>query len=173
MASDSAIIFASILRQLVAQCLSEKSDQSFIDTVMGRFLENNTIFSGEFVLSSLEWIGDFFSEIFIIIDGVDECSNRDEFCESLRRLVERTKMSVLVVSRPEHEIATADVFIGKSTLNIDDAVKLDISTHVRWYMEKDKKLQRYRPELKADLLVELTTKCDGMWNLACRATLMW
>jgi len=129
---------------------------------MGRFLENHTIFSGEFVLSSLEWIGDFFSEIFIIIDGVDECLNREEFCESLGRLVERTNMSVLVVSRPEHDIATADVFLGKSTLNIDDAVKLDISTHVSWYMEKDKKLRRYRPELKAELLVTLTTKCDGM-----------
>jgi len=161
LATDSAIIFSSILRQLVTQCFSQRSNQSVMEAVKTYFTEN-TIFKEDFVLSSLKWVSRYFSEIFIIIDGVDECSDRNKFCESLGYLVETDNVKVLVASRPEHDIATADVFLTKPFLNIDEDVKLDISTHVNWCMEKDKKFLRYRPELKAELLGKLTTKCNGM-----------
>lgn len=165
LASDSAIIFASILRQLLTQCFSETRDHSLIDAVKSRFPDNMT-FSKEFVLSSLKWIADFFSEIFIVIDGADECSDRDEFCESVGRLVESNKVRVLVASRPEHDIATADVFREKLILDVDDSVKNDISTHVSWYIEKDRKLRQNTGAFKEELIRTLVAKSDGMCPLA-------
>ena len=149
-----------MLRQLILQCLSNQSLK--VDDVKARFDESTSI-SLELVQLSLTWISqELFSEIFVIIDGVDECLDRDEFCQSLGRLIKDSKLRVLVASRPERDIATADVFLGKPALNIDEAVKTDISTHVSWYIERDRKLRRHRPELKTELLVKLTAKCDGM-----------
>jgi hypothetical protein len=120
-------------------------------------------FSIKFVLSTLKWISEYFSDIFVIIDGIDECSDREGFCESLGYLVQVKTFKVLVAGRPEHDIATADVFRGKSIVRIDDVVvNNDISTHVRWYIEKDRKLRRHSGELKMELLTLITSKCDGM-----------
>ena len=122
--------------------------------------------SQTFVLTSLKWIVERFIEIIVIIDGADECSDREEFCELLESFIECENVKVLVASRPERDIETAPAFCGKPTINIDDAVKDDISTHVSWYIEKDRKLRRHRPDLKNDLLVKLIAKCDGMWVLS-------
>jgi hypothetical protein len=161
LASNSAIIFSSVLRQLISQCFSARSHQSLIAAIKTRFDESKNL-SIERVQLFLNWISQFFSEIYVIIDGVDECTDRDEFCESLGHLVKNSNIKVLVASRPEQDIATAQVFLGKPALNIDEAVKTDISTHVEWYIEKDRKLRRHKPALKAQLLAKLTAKSDGM-----------
>jgi hypothetical protein len=161
LSADSGIIFSSLLKQLISQCFSEKSNPSFVDAVKARFSRSSS-FSRDNVLASLAWISQHFSQAFLVIDGVDECSDRERFSESLARLVERGMIKVLVASRPEHDIATAAVFMGKPILNIDDAVKDDISIHVGCYIEKDRKLKRLSPELKAEILRKMTSKCDGM-----------
>jgi hypothetical protein len=141
--------------------LSQGSKPSVINAVKARFTKPINI-SLEYVLSSLNWISEHFSDVFLVIDGADECSDREEFCESLAQLVESRKIKVLVASRPEHDIATAAVFTAKPTLNIDEAVKDDIATHVSCYMDRDRKLKRLREGLKAELLKAITAKCDGM-----------
>jgi len=171
LASNCAIIFGSLLRQLISRCLSQRSKLSVINAVKARFSEP-TIISLEYVLSSLNWISELFSDVFLVIDGADECSDREEFCESLAQLVESRKIKVLIASRPEHDIVTAAVFTAKPTLNIDDAVKDDIATHVSRYMDRDRKLKRLGAELKGELLKAITAKCDGMWCLTCKGRLI-
>lgn len=161
-ASDSTIIFSSLLKQLVNQWFSERCNLPILEAEKDR-LSGSTSLSH--VLSSLKWIFQHFSDVFLVIDGVDECSDRQEFCESLALLVENHTIKVLVTSRPEHDIATAAVFMGQPVLNIEEAVKYDISTHVSCYIEKDRKLKRLRAELKAEILKQITAKCDGMWGI--------
>lgn len=162
-ASDSTIIFSSLLKQLVHQWFSERCNRPILDAELKARLSGSTSLSH--VLSSLKWIFRHFSDVCLVIDGVDECSDRQEFCESLALLVENHKIKVLVASRPEHDIATAAVFMGQPILNIEEAVKYDISTHVSCYIEKDRKLKRLRAELQAEILKQITTKCDGMWGI--------
>jgi len=161
MASDSEIVFSSALRQLVTQCFKARGHQSVIDAVKARFTDR-TIFSRDFVHSSLKWIAESFSEVFILIDGIDECPDRENFCMSLGCLSESSNVKVLVAGRPEHDIATTDVFRGTAVLKIDEDVRDDITTHVRWCIERDRKLRRHSAELKVELLTKLTAKCDGM-----------
>jgi len=98
--SDSEVVFSSLLKQLVTQYFSKGSKQSVIDAIRTRFADGVT-FSRAFVLSSLNWISEYFSDIYVVIDGVDECSDREAFCESLGSWVKISKLQVLVASRPE------------------------------------------------------------------------
>jgi len=171
LASDSTIVFRCLLRQLVSQYFSQRNQPSVIAAMKTRFSESPKV-TNDFVLSFLNWISEYFSEVFLVIDGVDECSDYEEFCESLARLVESPTIKVFVASRPEHGIATANVFVAKPVLNIDDKVKCDISTHLSHYIENDRKLKRLRPELKCELLNTISAKCGGMYALTYGGLLM-
>lgn len=158
--SDSSTIFANILRQLLTTSLTEP-EESFVEEVKARFKAKPNFLLSD-ILSSLEWMSSHFTEVYVIIDGIDECSDRETFCLSIRRLISVANMKLLVAGRPEQDIAASDAFHGKPTLSIDEAIKVDISTHVNWYIESDQKLCRKKEALKQDIENTLIEKSNGM-----------
>jgi len=113
----------------------------------------------EYLLESLEWSFKFFSEVYLIIDGLDECSDR--MC-LLRKLYafRASNVRVLVTSRPEIDISLA--FTGKQSLVIDDHVMDDIATHVAWALESEPRLSNIHTGLKDEIQRELIERCGGM-----------
>ena len=149
-------IFGSLLKQLLKQLVSS-ADTSCLDIIITRY-KIDFIPSEETIVSDLEWIVHWFSDVYLIIDGIDECSKRETLPFVLQCLAERAE--VLVTSRPEKDLA--DVFIGKPCLNIDDPVKNDIIKHVKWQMANHEKLRNIRRSLKRNIENKLVTRSAGM-----------
>jgi len=149
-------IFASLLKQLVMQLLPAASCaqlEAFIERYRG-----NLVPSMELLVTELEWISHCFCNVYIIVDGIDECSERETIPANLLRLSKRTK--VLVTSRPEIDLMNA--FCGERSINIDAAVRRDICTYVQWQMESNRKLSHIRRSLKQKIQEELVAKSHGM-----------
>lgn len=107
------------------------------------------------------------SRTFIMIDALDECTDKEEAFDITIQLLERLpgKLNVLVTSRHE-------TFIEDNLSEIDTqrwekvpvrnaAVDEDISNFVRSRMEKDRKLRKWRAE--SDYIVDtLVSQAGGM-----------
>lgn len=153
---NALIIFGSCLKQLTVQLLASKISPGQL--VKQRFKENLRQ-SKEFFERNITWIFRFFEEVYIVIDGLDECSDRAMTISMLPTLSMKNT-HVLVTSRPEVDIAKA--FHGLKTMNIDESVQCDITTHVKWQFETDDKLRLIRPSLKLEIQETLLARCDGM-----------
>jgi hypothetical protein len=102
----------------------------------------------------------FFGEVYLVVDGLDECSCRQPLLSTLCQL-QGENLRILVTSRPESEIAiTLKTF---PSLNIDDYAVNDIGIHVRWAIESDPKLSGIQPHLKRHIQETLIAKSDGMY----------
>ena len=129
-------IFASLLKQLVTQSALGASRRQ-LEFLVGRY-QGNVVPSMELLVTELEWISHCFCRTYLIVDGLDECFNRETIPAALHRLSKRA--NVLVASRAEIDINIA--FLGEPYINIDDAIGEDILTHVRWQMENNRKFDR-------------------------------
>lgn len=151
-------IFASLLKQLVLQSASLAGCQQ-LEALIERY-RGTLVPSMELLITELEWISHSFCSVYIIVDGLDECMERDTIPASLQRLSKRAK--VLVTSRPEVDIKFA--FVGERSINVDKAVRNDICIHVQWQTEVNQKLCYIRPSLKRKIQEDLIAKSGGMYT---------
>jgi hypothetical protein len=101
-----------------------------------------------------------FSEVDFIIDGLDECVQREELLDLLPVLV-KDNTRLLVASRPEIDIVKA--WGDKPQLQMElEAVKDDITKHVQFQFEFDKRLKLTRSPLKDQMISQLVDKSSGM-----------
>jgi NACHT domain/Fungal N-terminal domain of STAND proteins len=104
--------------------------------------------------------------MFLIIDALDECLDREEMCDILHQLVDRSSesLSLFVTSRKEHDINTAleetvHVEISIQTALVDE----DIRLHVRECLNSDKfKLKSWNDSIKEEILASLVRGSHGM-----------
>jgi len=151
----AATVVGSLLRQLTEKMISAVgASSSVLKRYGGNF--NSTI---EYFHESLEWSFESFTEVYLIIDGLDECWDRASLLRMLCSLG-ANNIKVLVTSRPEIDICTA--LRDKPSLGIDDHIMDDIATHVAWAMESEAKLSLIRPELKLEIQKDLIERCGGM-----------
>jgi hypothetical protein len=112
------------------------------------------------LLATLKAIASSYTQVYIILDGLDECLNRDPLLETLSTL-ETDKLNVLVTSRTEKDIEES--FEGKARVGFDQkSVQYDIQTHIGWMLENRKKLKNIKPELKETIRSRLAEKSAGM-----------
>ena len=102
-------------------------------------------------------------DVVVIVDGVDECPDRQAICELLVQLAK--KMKVLVVSRREKDII--DGFAKERGLEITEALTSpDIAMHVEWMLEHDPKLKVLKESMKMTIKAHLITKSRGGFALS-------
>ena len=104
---------------------------------------------------------------YLIIDALDECSERDKLTELIRHLRESSgDASFLVTSRREQDLL--DGLEGSIDVQIDlshtDGLEMDIELHVRKSLETDQKLKKWKPLLKDKILAALVQGAQGMYN---------
>lgn len=121
--------------------------------------ESDSYLDSEWLKSSIKWIARFFGEIYVIIDGLDECTTR----EPLLLLLQKLKLKngrILFSSRPKGDIMTA--FEGRPSLAIDGKNSMDIATHVNWKLNHDPRLIRIKQSLKKEIEETLIQRSGGM-----------
>jgi hypothetical protein len=102
----------------------------------------------------------FFSEVYLVIDGVDECQDREQFVTLLGELgTEHTH--ILATSRYEQDIARC--FKQWNFMHMEDtAVNRDIERYISTRFATEEKLSKIRPELKDMIRIKLLERSQGM-----------
>ena len=109
---------------------------------------------------ALEWISGFYNDVHLVIDGLDECTKREQLLLQLTRL-RGTNIKLFVTSQPESDTTIA--FHRKPVLKIDEYNNSDILTYVQWQLENDPKLTHIKPALKQEIQDKLIGKSARMY----------
>lgn len=138
---------------------------SGIQDLYDRFLDKNTCAARKPSLEELvpllpALVGEF-DRIYIVIDGLDECLERQSLLEALVGLDSNSRTHLLVTSREEVDIKRK--FNEKPAVCIqDDNVARDVEIYVKSEIEKQPKLKRLPDELKTKVIRELVKGAHSM-----------
>lgn len=111
-------------------------------------------------LSLLSTISGVFDDVYIIIDGLDECADRDDLLEFVQRLAIKP-MRVMTSSRPVKDIEEA--FHDKPSLKMEEKyLQPDIATHIDWSFTNHAGFKNLKPAMKAEIKEELCFRNGGM-----------
>lgn len=161
---DPEIIFGSLLAQLATQtkvftkAVHDKYEQMF-DRSTG---VAKRLFLDDLVPLLLAVV-DELEGTYVVIDGLDECPEREELLENLVNLAapNNVKLHLLFTSREELDIKRK--FEGKPSLCIQNtAVAHDVGLHVRSEMEKIWILKALPPGTKSEIVEILVNGAQGM-----------
>lgn len=111
--------------------------------------------------------------IYIIIDGLDECSNvsgvvppRERVLQLVEKLVNShlANLRICTTSRPEADIQASLAPLASHTvfLHDQDGQKKDIDDYVRFVVNSDRQMRRWRAEDKEMVINSLSQRADGM-----------
>lgn len=109
------------------------------------------------------------SDVFLVIDAIDECTDREQLLWSIRYFTFGTKIDLhlCVSSRREKDIEERlQVIVGRNArIGLDkDLFNRDIHHYVRQRLELDEGLGRWRkkPEIQKDIERTIVRQADGM-----------
>jgi hypothetical protein len=157
---ETRFILGSILRQLL-----ESSDTKNLSIEpLQRFQKESRSYTNsrlvKLLVDAIFQFSKSFREVYIIVDGIDECVSCTDLYNSLLTLAD-ANIKVLVISRPERNIEEA--FSRHERLEFTENFShADISTHIDWSFEQDKRLKMIKPELQNEIKLQLLKKSDGM-----------
>ena len=119
----------------------------------------------ESLLMTLKETMRFFDQTFLIVDALDECSDREELLRTLKDLAtwEGANLHILATSRLEHDIkiTMVDLHNHKETSIRSMIVDADIRAYVNDRLETDPKLRRFAKH-RIEIEDTLMEKADGM-----------
>ena len=103
------------------------------------------------------------NKIYIVIDALDECSDRKTLLQILKTWCEMKDINTLFTSRREHDIGLVLTGIVDYEIPIEDErVDVDINLHVRRCLRDDPDLNNWQDDLKSTIIQTLTSKAKGM-----------
>ena len=165
-----------LLASLVSQ-LSAKSDPCYniLSALYSEYDGGSRRPGDDALLSCLERMikAEGLPTVYIIIDGLDECpshsgvkSHRERFLELVNKLVdlELPNVRICATSRPEADIQIALASLASHTVSLQGEVgqKQDIADYVRFVVNSDMKMRRWRENDKEITITTLSQKADGM-----------
>jgi ankyrin repeat domain-containing protein 50 len=100
--------------------------------------------------------------IYLFLEGLDECSERDEVFQLIRSLLQlRPNVSLFISSRKEPDITNALQDLMDCSVDILSPPE-DIKVHISRYIRKVvKEFEPWPSELKVEVQKALVEKCDG------------
>lgn len=102
--------------------------------------------------------------VYIILDALDECQNRDKLLKAIITLKESAiRAKLFVTSRQEHDIIECLTKDGIAPMTVlEDAIKVDIGLYVSSTLHNDPHLRRLPEELKTHILSTLNAGAKSM-----------
>ena len=166
---ETRYILGSILRQLFEILLKKAPDliardlervyEALRDNAGSKVIE--LLVQGILALAANSFAS---GNVYIVVDGIDECPKKDDLSDSLRRLA-TSNIKVLAISRFVRDIAKA--FSEHPHLEISEEISAkDIETHLKWSFNNDPKLKLISAKLRTEIKSQLLSKSEGMYVTA-------
>ncbi|PQE05385.1 hypothetical protein CJF31_00011154 [Rutstroemia sp. NJR-2017a BVV2] len=157
-------LFASLLKQLVQE---QPSIPDNVKTLYDRHKDKRTRPSFDEILGILQTVVTIYSEVFIIVDALDECQISDgcrqSFLSNLFKLQATCRVNLFATSRPISSIEKE--FEGSVKLEIR-ASEEDVRRYLEGYMFRLPGFVARSPELQEEIKTDITNAVDGMFLLA-------
>ena len=116
--------------------------------------------------NTLRTILDGFSSIFIILDALDECTEREKLLGWIQTFIlvkdKNLRLHLIVTSRPEQEIE--DKFKSSHYLDLVKASENhDLVAYLDYQLQNDSDLQKWNSETQEQIRLKLMEQADGMY----------
>ena len=116
--------------------------------------------------NALERILRGFSSAFIILDALDECTEREKLLNWIHTVIFERDMNLglhlIVTSRPEQEIE--DKFKSYHYLDlVKESQNHDLVAYLDYQLQNDSDLQKWNPNTQDHIKFTLTEQADGMY----------
>jgi Cdc6-like AAA superfamily ATPase len=158
---------SGMLRSLLKQLFDRGKRTS--DVLPGIFGNGNQQPSSEQLLSSLGNISQEFTDVFIVLDALDECEELETVFDILEEIEKWTdsKVHLVFTSRETKDIKefVYGLEMNKSMIRLSaTVVKEDIRMYIRDRLRSDRNLKRWRshPKVQEEIEDSLVDKSDGM-----------
>lgn len=154
----------ALLRALLAQ-LAEQNKESFqcLRKLHDDCKSGGHQASSDALLTTLTAALTHFPRVFIVVDALDECSERQQMLKYLKLLSEASNTHIIVLSRRERdiELALEDVAtqIALTAANVDH----DIALYVRHRMAESEDMRMWSSSDRGKVQDKLISKADGMY----------
>ena len=155
---ETRYILGSILRQLLPSLLDPGSPR--LKHIEKLFHDHKDTSINLTVLSdSILWFSKFFDKVYIVVDGLDECSRGTEVCAALSILA-TGNVKVLTTSRPDVDIVHS--FCQMPQLDIDSHVRPDIETYIDRRFVQEDGLRCIKSSMKSIISQNLLSQSSGV-----------
>jgi hypothetical protein len=116
--------------------------------------------------NTLQMILDGFSSTFIILDALDECTEREKLLKWIQTSIlekdENLGLHLIVTSRPEQEIE--DKFKSSCYIDlVEESENHDVVTYLDYQLRSDSGLQKWDCGTQKQIKLKLMEQADGMY----------
>jgi hypothetical protein len=121
-----------------------------------------------FMISLLQQLVEsYFRNTYVVIDGVDECPNREPLLQALHEMRisadSTTQLQILVSSRPDYDLLKPWSFLPSFTI-LPEHVEQSLIVHVNSEIGKISKLRQLPTSMRVALETRLVSRADGMFR---------
>ena len=119
--------------------------------------------SDEDLQNVLRQILDRFSHAYIMIDALDECTNREKTINWVKKLVldKAANLHIVVTSRPERDIHEKFAALDPHSIDVGEANTKEIVEYLKLQMEL--KFTKYDESTRTKIMSELEEHADGSY----------
>ena len=156
----------SLLSQLSSRCVNVPP---VLEELYLSCLNGNRKSNIEAVLKTFHQMATAFKHIFVVLDALDECNQRQGLLANIEELIswDDTNLRVMVTSRKEKDIEDSLLPLTKDEARVciqSALVNADICAYVHDQLQTNRKLQRWqcKPEVQMEIKNTLVKKANGM-----------
>jgi hypothetical protein len=109
-----------------------------------------------------------FENIYIVLDALDECTERKDLLKWIKRMAswKGSKLHLLTTSRPEEDIAKNMRLLDPDYVDIkSDLITLDVKRYIDCILDGEDAFDRWNDEIKANIKSKLLESAGGMFVL--------
>ena len=109
-----------------------------------------------------------FNDVFIILDALDECTERKDLLDWIKEMTSwrKGKLHLLATSRPEEDIAKHLRLLDPDHVYItQDLITGDVKRYVDHILDGEDGFDRWNNEIKANIKNKLLDSAEGMFVL--------
>ncbi len=155
----------NLVRSLIVQFSARASKvPEALETLYSQNKDGQTQPSTDALIAVLEIIFQAFDQSFIIVDALDECSDRQELLSFINGIIDWKvgKLHILATSRKETDISEVLDPLITEQISIQNLVNADIRLYVQERLRNDTKLKKWPDKIRMEIETTLMNGAHGM-----------
>ena len=156
----------SLVRSLITQLSSQSSScPEALKSLYSQNLNGQRQPTTEDLVAILKHIIGSFQHVYVIIDALDECQDREQLLPLIEEIVEWKlgNLHLLATSRQERDIENCVGPLISAQINLHSVqVNADIRTHLRERLKNDSKLKKWPAKIHGQIEAALMDGAHGM-----------
>jgi hypothetical protein len=107
-----------------------------------------------------------FDDIYIVLDALDECTERKDLLKWIKQMIswKGSKLHILATSRPEEDIAKNLRLLDRDYVDIkQDLITPDVERYINYILDGEDAFDRWNDEIKANIKSKLLESAGGMF----------